>query len=187
MGGRSRGPRTAPGTRSASLTASSASTTPAGCLFARVMVAIISSRVVRWRRQRHEVRHQRCGEACLLPVRELPGELRGDLQAAGGSVCAGPNPLPAVYALRRRSDVCGPVTDFAVHWSTLRRWTLATIGYCHICRERTTQHDLHEIRADELLHLITTECSKCGSITARQRLPSIPGTPTSPPKLHVVR
>jgi MinD superfamily P-loop ATPase len=58
-------------------------------------------------------------------------------------------------------------------WSTLRRWTLATRGYCQTCRGQTSQSAIHELKPQDDLHIITTECSGCGSTTSVQRLPLV--------------
>ena len=58
-------------------------------------------------------------------------------------------------------------------WAVGGRWTLATQGYCQICRGRTAQSELHEVR-DGTEHIETT-CLTCHQVTGRQRLPA-PGT-----------
>lgn len=57
-------------------------------------------------------------------------------------------------------------------WSGRRRWTLATRGYCHICKEQTAQSELHQVddRGEE--H-IEARCLVCDQVTSRQRMPAL--------------
>lgn len=58
-------------------------------------------------------------------------------------------------------------------WTAGRRWTLATQGYCQVCRRQTAQSELHGVRGDT--EHIETACLTCHQVTGRQRLPA-PGT-----------